>query len=226
MAEASTSQRLGAEFVGTLLLLAAVVGSGIMGNRLAGGNAAIALLANTLATGAALYALIAALAPVSGAHFNPLVSIFAALHGRLAPTMAMAYVAVQITAACLGVACAHAMYGEEVFQKALRVRNSIGEVFAELVATFGLLVVIELASRRNANATPLAVAAYITSAYWFTSSTSFANPAATLARATTNTFASIRLADVPAFLLAQVVGAVLAFVVSRSLLREAKDQTQ
>jgi glycerol uptake facilitator-like aquaporin len=208
---------LAAEATGTALLLAVIVGSGIMGERLAGGNDAIALLANTLATGAALVALIATFAPVSGAHFNPAVTLAAAWQGALAWRDVTPYVAAQVAGAFAGVAAAHLMFSEPLFFASQRVREGGAQLFSEFVATFGLLAVIWGCARRNAAAVPVTVAAYIMAAYWFTASTSFANPAVTLARAASDTFAGIRPADVPGFLLAQLAGAAAATLLFRWL---------
>jgi glycerol uptake facilitator-like aquaporin len=206
----SLARKLAAEGIGTALLLAAVVGSGIMGDRLAGGNVAIALLANTIATGAALVALILTFGSVSGAHFNPAVSFADASQGGLRWSEATAYVIVQIVGGVAGVALADAMFGEPVFAWATHVRSGWPQLLSEAIATFGLLAVIWGCARRRPDAVPFAVGAYITSAYWFTASTSFANPAVTIARSLTNTFAGIRPADVAGFIAAQVVGAALA----------------
>jgi glycerol uptake facilitator-like aquaporin len=206
-----------AEACGTALLLAAVVGSGIMGERLAGGNVAVALLANTLATGAALVALILTFGPISGAHFNPAVTLADASQGGLAWRDAPAYLAAQVVGAFAGVAAAHLMFGEPLFSASRHAREGGGQVFAEAVATFGLLSVVWGCARTRSAAVPFAVAAYITAAYWFTSSTSFANPAVTLARSATDTFAGIRPADAPAFILAQLVGAAAATALFRWL---------
>ncbi len=199
-----------AELVGTALLLAAVVGSGIMGERLAGGNVAVALLANTLATGAALVALILTFGAISGAHFNPVVSFADASQGGLTWTQATAYSVAQCVGAVVGVAAADYMFGEPVFAWSRHIRTGLPQAFSEGVATFGLLAVIWGCSRRRAAAVPFAVGAYITAAYWFTASTSFANPAVTIARSMTDTFAGIRPADVPPFIAAQVFGGALA----------------
>jgi glycerol uptake facilitator-like aquaporin len=208
-------RRLVAEGVGTAFLLAAVVGSGIMGERLANGNGAIALLANTLATGAALAALILTFGPVSGAHFNPAVTVADASRGGLRWVEAGAYVAVQVLGAVIGVAVADLMFGEPVFSLSRHAREGFGQILSEFVATFGLLSVIFGCARlRSANVLPFAVAAYITAAYWFTASTSFANPAVTLARCLTDTFAGIRPSGVPGFVLAQIVGAGAATALS------------
>ena len=204
------SRRLVAEGLGSALLLAVVIGSGIMGERLAGGNMAIALLANTLATGAGLVALILTLGPISGGHFNPAVSLAAAMNGELAWREVPGYVACQILGAFLGVAAAHLMFGETLFSASTHVRSGGSQWWSEFVATFGLLAVIAGCTRTRPAITAFAVAAFITSAYWFTASTSFANPAVTMARAASNTFAGIRPQDVMGFVLAQLAGAVLA----------------
>ena len=206
-----------AEAMGTSFLLAAVVGSGIMGERLAGGNVAIALLANSLATGAALAALILACGPISGAHFNPVVTMVDAVQGRLSPRRAVSYVLAQVLGAFTGVIAAHVMFSEPLLLASTHERSGFAQMFSEFVATFGLVTVIFTVSRSRASAVPFAVAAYIVAAYWFTSSTSFANPAVTVARAFTNTFTVIRPADVPAFLVGQVGGAVASMVVCRWL---------
>lgn len=210
-------RRLAAEAVGTALLLAAVVGSGIMGERLAGGNVAIALLANALATGAALVALILTFGPISGAHFNPAVTLADAWQNGLPWREVPGYIAAQLAGAFAGVAAAHVMFGEPLFAASTRIRAGSAQAFSEFVATFGLLAVIWGCSRRRSSAVPFAVAAYITAAYWFTASTSFANPAVTLARSVTNTFAGIRPEDVPAFLVAQLLGAGAATLLFRWL---------
>jgi glycerol uptake facilitator-like aquaporin len=207
-----------AECVGTLFLLAAVVGSGIMAERLSGGNNAIALLANTIATGGALVALILTFGPVSGAHFNPAVTLADASQRGLRWSLVPAYVLAQITGACLGVLAAHAMFDERLFMLSLRERSGAAQMFSEFMATFGLLAVIWGCSRRRSATVPFAVAAYITAAYWFTASTSFANPAVTIARSLTDTFAGIRLADVPGFVAAQLLGAAAATMLFRWLI--------
>jgi len=204
------ARRATSEAVGTAFLLAAVVGSGIMGERLAGGNVAIALLANSIATGAALVALILALAPFSGAHFNPVVTLAQAARGALPPCDAFAYVAAQLAGAFVGVLVAHLMFGEPPFTASTHARAGAAQAWSEVVAAFGLVLVILGCERRQPNAASFAVGAYIASAYWFTASTSFANPAVTLARAWTDTFAGIRPTDVPAFVAAQAVGAAAA----------------
>jgi glycerol uptake facilitator-like aquaporin len=213
----SLARRLVAEAVGTALLLAAVVGSGIMGERLAGGNTALALLANALATGAALAALILMFGPVSGAHFNPAVTLAEAWQGGLGRGDVLPYLAAQLGGALAGVAAAHAMFGEPVFAWSLHARHGGGQMLSEFIATFGLLAVILSCARRQPAVVPFAVASYIMSAYWFTASTSFANPAVTVARSLTNTFAGIRPTDVPAFVAAQVLGAGVATLLMRWL---------
>jgi|SRR3954470_23385180 glycerol uptake facilitator-like aquaporin len=215
-------KQLAAEFVGTALLLAAVVGSGIMGERLASGNVAIALLANAIATGAVLYALIAALGSVSGAHFNPLVTLCTALLGRMRLETAAAYVATQIIAAIAGVIIAHWMFELPSLAHSQHLRSGAAQLFSEVVAAFGLLLVILGCARHKPDMLPAAVGLYITAAYWFTASTSFANPAVTIARSMTDTFAGIRPLDVPGFIAAQCVGALLALVFHRWVTRETK----
>jgi glycerol uptake facilitator-like aquaporin len=207
-----------AEALGTALLLAVVVGSGIMGERLAGGNVALALLANTVATGAGLVALILSFGPISGAHFNPAVTLAESLSGALAPRTALAYVGAQLAGGFAGVAAAHAMFAERaVFFASTHARTGPAQWWSEVVATFGLVLVIRAVSRSRAEATPLAVGLYITSAYWFTASTSFANPAVTLARTATDTFAGIRPGDAPGFIAAQLAGALTAHALTRWL---------
>jgi glycerol uptake facilitator-like aquaporin len=201
------TRRLVAEAVGTALLLAAVVGSGIMGERLAGGNVAVALLANTVATGAALVALILTFGSISGAHFNPAVTLADASQGGLPWRDVPLYITAQVAGAFAGVAAAHVMFEVPLFFASRHARSGPAQVFSEFVATFGLLAVIFGCARLRADAVPFAVAAYITAAYWFTASTSFANPAVTLARSATDTFAGIRPADAPAFVVAQLLGA-------------------
>lgn len=206
-----------AEALGTAALLAVVVGSGIMGERLAGGSVALALLANTLATAAALVVLILALGPVSGAHLNPAVTLVELVGGRHAPAQAAAYIGAQLLGAIAGVVLAHGMFAEPLLSLATKARAGPAQLLSEVVATFGLLMVIAGVSRHRPTALPAAVGLYIAAAYWFTASTSFANPAVTLARSLTNTFAGIRPVDVPGFVLAQLVGAALAFLVARLL---------
>ena len=214
---ADVPRRLTAEAIGTAMLLAAVVGSGIMADRLSGGNDAVALLANTVATAAALVALILTFGPISGAHFNPAVSIADAAQGGLRWQEVPGYVAAQLIGAVLGVWLAHVMFGERLLMLSLRARSGPALMVSEFVATFGLLSVIWGCSRRRSDAVPFAVAAYIAAAYWFTASTSFANPAVTVARALTDTFAGIRPADVPGFIVAQLAGAATATLLFRWL---------
>jgi glycerol uptake facilitator-like aquaporin len=207
-----------AEAVGTALLLAIVVGSGIMGERLAQGNLAVALLANSIATGAGLYALIVIFGPISGAHFNPVVSAVAVYDKRMSGRDGMVYALAQFSGAFAGVATAHAMFGLPIVQVSAHVRPTLGEGFGEVVATFGLVLVISLAAKFRADAIPVAVAAFITSAYWFTSSTSFANPVVTFARAITDTFAGISPQSVPLFVAGQSIGGGSAALFARWLL--------
>ena len=204
---AELARRAVAEGLGTAFLLAVVIGSGIMGERLAGGNVAIALLANTLATGAGLVTLILTFGSISGAHFNPVVSLADATQGGLSWRDVPVYVLAQVAGAFAGVAIAHVMFGEPVFFASDHERSGIAQLVSEFVATFGLLATIWGTVRTRPTATPFAVGAYITAAYWFTSSTSFANPAVTLARAASDTFAGIRPVDAPGFIVAQVLGA-------------------
>ncbi len=204
--------------MGTALLLAAVVGSGIMGERLAGGNVALALLANTIATGAALVTLILTFGPISGAHFNPAVTIADAWTGGTQWRDVPPYVSAQVIGAFAGVVAAHLMFGEPVLAASTHARSGAPQALSEFIATFGLLAVIFGCSRTRAHAVPFAVGAYIAAAYWFTASTSFANPAVTLARSATDTFAGIRPADVPAFLVMQLAGAAAATLLFRWLL--------
>jgi glycerol uptake facilitator-like aquaporin len=211
------ARRIAAETLGTGLLLAAVVGSGIMGERLAGGNAAVALLANTLATGAMLVALILTFGPISGAHFNPAVTIADASQGGLPWREVPGYLAAQVAGAFAGVAAANLMFSEPVFSASRHARAGGAQLFSEFIATFGLLCVIWGCARRRSSAVPIAVGAYITGAYWFTSSTSFANPAVTLARSASDTFAGIRPGDAPGFIAAQMAGAAVATLLFRWL---------
>jgi len=212
------SRRIVAEALGTAFLLAAVIGSGIMGERLAAGNVAIALLANTLATGGALVALILTFGPISGAHFNPAVTVADAWQGGLPWREVPVYITAQIVGAFSGVATAHLMFGLPVFFASHHARSGPAQVFSEFVATFGLLAVIWGCVRVRSGTVPFAVAAYIMAAYWFTSSTSFANPAVTLARAASDTFAGIRPIDAPGFILAQFAGAFAATALFRWLI--------
>jgi glycerol uptake facilitator-like aquaporin len=209
--------RFAAEFLGTAFLVAAVVGSGIMGERLAGGNVAIALLANTIATGAALLAMILTFGSISGAHFNPAVTLADAFHRRIPWREVPFYIAAQCTGGIAGTVVAHLMFGLPWYSLSTHPRHGGALVFSEFVATFGLLSVIWGCSYARPDATPFAVAAYITAAYWFTASTSFANPAVTLARALSNTFAGIAPADVALFIAAQLAGAFSATLLFRWL---------
>ena len=212
-----TSKKLVSETLGTAFLLAAVVGSGIMAEKLAGGNVALALLANTVATGAALVALILTFGPISGAHFNPAVTLADAAQGGMAWRLVPGYMVAQCGGAMLGVYSAHLMFGQPLIQISQHTRSGSAQLFSEFVASFGLLAVIWGCSRARLAAVPFAVGAYITAAYWFTASTSFANPAVTVARSFTNTFVGIRPADAPAFILAQLAGAMTATFLFRWL---------
>jgi glycerol uptake facilitator-like aquaporin len=213
----SLSRRVAAEFFGTLLLVAAVVGSGIMGDRLANGNVALALLANTIATGAALVALIMAFGPVSGAHLNPVVSVMDVFESGLPWAEVPHYLAAQITGGIGGTMIAHLMFGLPAFSLSSHARTGAAQVFSEFVATFGLMCVIWGCSRLRTPGVPFAVGAYITAAYWFTASTSFANPAVSIARCLSNTFAGIRPVDVPWFVMAQFTGGFAATLLFRWL---------
>lgn len=216
------AKRLTAEAIGTALLLAAIIGSGIMGEQLAGGNAAIALLANTLATGAALVALILTFGPISGAHFNPLVSVSEAVWKRLPWRDVPAYTVAQLAGAFAGVAAAHAMFALPVFSASQHARAGLPLVWSEAVATFGLICVTTGTVKWRPSTVPFAVAAYIMAAYWFTASTSFANPAVTLARAASDTFAGIYVNDAPGFMIGQLVGAAIAICVMRWLIPQER----
>jgi glycerol uptake facilitator-like aquaporin len=223
MTATSFSRRLVAEAIGTALLLATVVGSGIMAERLADGNVAIALLGNTIPTGAILVVLILVFGPISGAHFNPAVSLAFALRRELPWPLFAAYAAAQIVGAVIGVWAAHFMFDSPVWQVSTHVRTGAGQWFAELVATFGLVVTIIGCLMRNAQAIPYAVGLYITAAYWFTASTSFANPAVTIARALSDSFAGIAPESVPAFIAAQLLGALVAVVFAHWLFVRPRD---
>jgi glycerol uptake facilitator-like aquaporin len=214
------SRRLAAEALGTALLLAVVVGSGIMAERLAAGNAAVALLANAVATGAALYVLITVFAPISGAHFNPAVSLAFALRGELAWRVFGGFVLVQTLAAIAGVWLAHAMFELSILQTSTKQRAGLAQALSEVVATFGLVLTILGCLRARPAAVAPAVACYIVAAYWFTASTSFANPAVTLARSLSDTFAGVRPVDILPFVAAQVVGATSASAAARWMLPE------
>ena len=217
MIPATLGRRAAAEAVGTALLLAAVVGSGIMGERLSGGNVGLALLANTIATGAALVALILTFEPISGAHFNPAVTLADAADGGRPWREVPAYLAAQVIGAFAGVAAAHVMFSAPLFVASRQARAGGAQLFSELVATFGLLAVIRGCARTRPADAAYAVGAYITAAYWFTASTSFANPAVTLARSATDTFAGIRPVDTPGFIVAQLAGATAAALAFRWL---------
>ena len=217
--KASLGRRLAAEFLGTGFLVATVVGSGIMGDRLTGGNVAIALLANTIATGAALVALILAFGPISGAHFNPVVTLSDTLKGGMRWKETPGYIGAQVLGAMGGAIVAHGMFTLPVVSLSQHVRSGAAQLFSEFVATFGLMCVIWGCSRRRPDVVAFAVGAYITAAYWFTASTSFANPAVTIGRALSDTFAGIRPQDVPGFVLAQISGGFAATLVFRWLQR-------
>ena len=220
----SLTRRVVAEFAGTLILLATVVGSGIMAERLAAGNTALALLANSLATGSALVAIILAFGCISGAHLNPAVTLVDAWQGGLPWHETPAYVSAQVSGAFAGVATAHLMFGLTIFSASTHVRAGYAQLFSEFIATFGLLSVIWGCVRHRPSAVPFAVGAYITAAYWFTSSTSFANPAVTLARSQSNTFAGIKPADVAAFVVAQLMGAFAATLLFRWLVPSLSEE--
>ncbi len=217
MNNATSRQKLGAEFLGTAFLLATVVGSGIMAERLAGGNVALALLGNTIPTGAILYVLITMLGPISGAHFNPAVTLAFFLKGNVEGREAAGYVIAQVIGGIVGVWAAHLMFDETLLQFSEKARTGGSQWFAEWVATFGLVTTILLTLRANAAAVPAAVGLYITAAYWFTASTSFANPAVTIARGLSDTFAGIDPTHIPMFIVAQLIGAVCALVVCNFL---------
>jgi glycerol uptake facilitator-like aquaporin len=210
MMEFGLGRRIVAEFLGTLLLLATVVGSGIMAERLAGGNQAVALLGNTIPTGAMLVVLILIFGPISGAHFNPAVSLVFASRGEAKRGEILTYIPAQIVGAMLGVWLAHLMFAEPILQMSAKVRGGFGQALSEFVATFGLIATILGVGRHRADTVPVAVGLYITAAYWFTASTSFANPAVTIARSLTQSFSGIAPASVPLFLIAQLAGAISA----------------
>ena len=221
---AALPQRLVAEALGTALLLTTVVGSGIMGERLAGGNMAIALLANAIATGAALYALITTFGPISGAHFNPLVTIVEVIEGQLRGREAALYLSCQIVGALAGVLAAHTMFELPLLQISQHARTGASQWWSEALATFGLLTVILHCAKYRSGSVPAVVACYITAAYWFTSSTSFANPAVTFARSLTDTFVGIRPTDVHGFIAAQFTGAALAYWLYRWMEKKVLDK--
>jgi glycerol uptake facilitator-like aquaporin len=216
------SRALASEFLGTAGLLTVVIGSGIMGVRLSGGNDALTLLANSLATAGGLYVLILSLSPISGAHFNPAVTLVMAIAGELPWKRLVPYFVAQATGAIAGVWTAHVMFGLPILQSSAKVRTGVGQWLGEFVATFGLIACIRLCSRCAANSVPAAVAAYIGAAYWFTSSTSFANPAVTLARSLSDTFAGIAPSGVAPFAVAQIAGALAAWLACRWLLAPAR----
>ena len=214
------TRRLAAEFLGTAMLLAIVVGSGIMGERLAGGNQAIALLGNTIATGAGLVVLIYMFGPISGAHFNPAVTLAVLAQRQSDARSAAGYIVAQIAGGILGVWTTHAMFAEPILQISTKLRDGPSQGLAEFVATFGLIATIFATQRSRPEVTPVAVGLYITSAYWFTASTSFANPAGTIARSLSNTFAGIAPASVPLFIVAQLAGTITALAVFTWLYRQ------
>lgn len=220
MTEYDLGRRTTAEFLGTLLLLATVVGSGIMGERLADGNQALALLGNTIPTGAILVVLILIFGPISGAHFNPAVTLVFAAKGEAKKEEALAYIPAQILGALTGVFIAHIMFSEPLLQVSTKARDGLGQYVSEFVATFGLIATILGVRRLRADTVPVAVGLYITAAYWFTASTSFANPAVTLARSFSNTFAGIAPISVPAFIIAELLGAGSAMWLFDWLLRD------
>jgi glycerol uptake facilitator-like aquaporin len=215
------ARRIAAEALGSCMLLIAVVGSGIMAERLAGGNAAIALLANAVATGAALVVLVAILGPLSGAHFNPCVSLYFALRGEISFPLALAYSIVQIVSAVVGVWFAHAMFAMPVLEFSAHVRGGLPQMLAEFIATFGLLATIAGGVRYSPSSLPILIGLYITGAYWFTASTSFANPAVTMARALTDSFSGIAPASVPGFIAAQFLAVLAGWVLFRWLFPDA-----
>jgi glycerol uptake facilitator-like aquaporin len=217
----TAGQRLAAEFLGTGFLLATVIGSGIMGERLSGGNVAVALLGNTIPTGAILFVLITMFGPISGAHFNPAVTVVFAVRKELPTAEAINYIIAQLLGAVVGVLVAHLMFEENLLQVSTKLRAGPAQWLSEWVATFGLVMVILLTLKANRAAVAASVGLYITAAYWFTASTSFANPAVTIARALSNTFAGIRPVDVLPFIVAQLLGATSALWLCRSLLRES-----
>ncbi len=221
MAQYSDTQRVGAEFLGSAFLLATVIGSGIMGAKLAGGNDALALLGNTLPTGAILVVLITMLGPISGAHFNPAVTGVFWLRGEISARLGLLYLIAQIAGAVIGVFAAHLMFDLPVLQLSQKVRSGSSQWFAEWLATFGLVLTILATLRAKPSTIPVSVGLYITAAYWFTASTSFANPAVTFARAFSDTFAGIRHADVAPFIAAQLLGAVSALAAAHWLLAQS-----
>jgi glycerol uptake facilitator-like aquaporin len=219
---ANFKKKLASEFLGTLFLLTIIVGSGIMGERLSAGNAAIALLANSLATGCGLLTLIWIFGPISGAHFNPLVTVISFFQKHHSKKETIFYISVQVVAAVMGVMVAHVMFGENLVNLSTHNRSGFNQMFSEFIATFGLIMVIRGLSQNHNDKIPFAVAAYITSAYWFTSSTSFANPAVTIARSLTNTFSGIDPINVFGFIIAQIAGATCAEFTFRWFLKDSK----
>ena len=217
----SIPRRLTAEALGTAFLLAIVIGSGVMGERLAGGNVALALFGNTLATGAGLVVLIIVFGPVSGAHFNPAVTLVFALRGEIPGLLAGGYVLAQLAGAVLGVWTAHAMFALPILEVSTKLRAGPAQAFSEFIATFGLMATILGSLRFRPEATPFTVGLYITSAYWFTASTSFANPAVTVARMLSDSFAGIAPSSAPAFIAAQLLGAIVALLVIRWMIKPA-----
>ncbi len=213
-------RRIVAEWIGTAYLLAIVVGSGIMGERLAAGNGAVALLGNTIATGAGLIVLIHIFGPISGAHFNPAVTLAVLLKREIAPRIALAYVAAQTSGAIVGVWVAHAMFAIPMLQVSAKARDGVAQGFAECVATFGLIGTVLVTKRHRPEFTPVAVGLYIIAAYWFTASTSFANPAVTIARSLSDSFAGIAPHSAPRFIAGQIIGTVMAIAFFGWLLRE------
>ena len=212
--------KLGAEFLGTLFLVATVVGSGIMAEDLSGGNTGLALLANTIATGAILYVIISMFGPISGAHFNPVVSLVMATKGTLRWPEAGGYILAQIIGGIMGAWIAHFMFDLDILQLSMKSRSGISQYGSEVVASFGLLLTVLLGVRYRVEAVPAMVGLYITAAYWFTASTSFANPAVTIARTLSDTFAGINYGDTIPFILAQIIGAYLALMVAKGLIRD------
>ena len=212
--------KLGAEFLGTLFLVATVVGSGIMAEDLSGGNTGLALLANTIATGAILYVIISMFGPISGAHFNPVVSLVMATKGALRWPDAGGYIIAQIIGGIMGAWIAHFMFDLDILQLSMKSRSGISQYGSEVVASFGLLLTVLLGVRYRVEAVPAMVGLYITAAYWFTASTSFANPAVTIARTLSDTFAGINYGDTLPFILAQIIGAYLALLVAKALMRD------
>ena len=226
MNQHSLSSALLAEWLGTALLLATVIGSGIMAETLAGGNVAIALLGNTIATGAILIVLITMLGPISGAHFNPAVSLVFAMKGDISWPRCGAFIVVQVIGGIVGMLAAHFMFEEPIFQLSQKLRTGEAQWFSEGVATFGLMLTILATLRARPSAVPMAVGLYITAAYWFTASTSFANPAVTIARSLTDTFSGIFPGHAPMFIVAQFIGAVIALAVCNKLYRNGAEQSE